>query len=168
MSRLLPLLLLASCAAAEIRPMNPDAKMQLARMKELAGSWVTTGGSPGPGALVDYRVTAAGNTVEETVFRGSDHEMVTMYHLDGHDLVLTHYCAMGNQPTMLAGPTSTDGSVTFTCIGGTNFECEKDLHMHQAVFRFEGQDRIRSAWTLRQDGAPGETVTMELARAPAK
>ena len=26
--------------------------------------------------------------------------MINMYHMDGDDLVLTHYCAGGNQPTM--------------------------------------------------------------------
>ena len=49
-----------------------------------------------------YAVTAAGSAVVETVFPGTEHEMVTVYHADGSDLVLTHYCMEGNQPRMRA------------------------------------------------------------------
>ena len=45
-----------------------------------------------------YGVTAAGTAVMEALFPETDHEMLTVYHLEGNDLVLTHYCAMGNQP----------------------------------------------------------------------
>ena len=47
---------------------------------------------------VVFHVTAANSVVIETMFPGSDHEMVNTYHIDGDNLVMTHYCAMGNQP----------------------------------------------------------------------
>jgi hypothetical protein len=37
-------------------------------------------GSP---ASVVYKVTSAGKTVMETLGPGTDHEMVSMYHMDG-------------------------------------------------------------------------------------
>ena len=52
------------------------------------------------------KVTAGGSAVHETLFPGSAHEMVSVYHLDGADLVMTHFCALGNQPRMKADPKS--------------------------------------------------------------
>ena len=49
-----------------------------------------------------YAVTAGGTAVMETVFPGTQHEMVTVYHADGPDIVLQHFCMEGNQPRMRA------------------------------------------------------------------
>jgi len=46
---------------------------------------------------VTYRVASAGSVVQETLFPGTPHEMISMYHLVDGELVLTHYCAMANQ-----------------------------------------------------------------------
>ncbi len=51
-----------------------------------------------------FKLLSGGSAVRETMFPGTDHEMTNMYHLDGHDLVLTHYCAEGNQSRMRAKP----------------------------------------------------------------
>ena len=87
-----------------------DGKAALERLKTLAGTWrghVVT--EDGPPATVVYSVTAAGTAVTEALFPGTSHEMLTVYHLEGDDLVLTHYCAMGNQPRMkLARAAGTD------------------------------------------------------------
>ncbi|HSB61114.1 MAG TPA: hypothetical protein VLI67_05305, partial [Vicinamibacteria bacterium] len=75
------------------------------RFKALAGEWVAAedGEMARKGDLVArYAVTAAGSAVVETIFPGTSHEMVTVYHADGPDLVLTHYCVEGNQPRMRA------------------------------------------------------------------
>ena len=87
-----------------------------------------------------YAVTAAGSAVVETVFPGSAHEMVTVYHADGPDLVLTHYCMEGNQPRMRAkdarGP-----RFEFAFDGGTNIDPKRDRHMHSAVVRARRRGR---------------------------
>ncbi len=36
------------------------------------------------------------------MYPGMEHEMTNMYTLDGNTLVMTHYCAGGNQPRMRA------------------------------------------------------------------
>ena len=51
-----------------------------------------------------FRVTAGGSAVEETVFPGTEQEMVTLYFVRDGRLQLTHYCMAGNQPHMLAQP----------------------------------------------------------------
>src|SRR5262245_17392727 len=62
------------------------------KFKQLAGEWQGTGdGAHGKDMKVKYQVTSGGSAVVETVFPGTDHEMVTVIHPDGDDLLLTHY-----------------------------------------------------------------------------
>ena len=112
------------------------------KLKALDGEWVAAedGEMSRKGDLVArYAVTAAGTAVVETVFPGSPYEMVTVYHPDGADLVLTHYCMEGNQPRMWAR--DAQGSrLAFAYDGGTNIDPKRDRHMHQAILEFlEGQ-----------------------------
>src|SRR5579883_3440161 len=87
---------------------NPAGAAGFESLKKLAGDWVQIGkdGKPAGPVVSSIRVTSAGTAVEETLFPGTAHEMVTMYHLDGGELVLTHYCALGNQPHMRLTPES--------------------------------------------------------------
>jgi hypothetical protein len=129
----------------------------LDRFKALAGEWVAAedGEMSKKGDLVArYAVTAAGTAVVETVFPGSPHEMVTVYHADGSDLVLTHYCMEGNQPRMRARDTS-GARFDFAYDGGANIDPKRDRHMHSASLSFLGADEIRSEWT---EIAEGKTV----------
>jgi hypothetical protein len=138
-------------------PPNGAAAAGFARLKALSGEWVAAEDGPlaKKGDLVArYAVTAGGSAVVETVFPGQAHEMVTVYHVDGPDLVLTHYCMDGNQPRMRArkaeGP-----RLDFAYDGGTNIDPRRDRHMNSAWLEFLGADEIRSEWT---ELAEGKTV----------
>ena len=72
----------------------------LKTMKSLAGTWKGTHilhGKEVP-ASIEYKVSSNGSTVVETMFPGSPHEMVNVYHDKSGKLAMTHYCSMGNQP----------------------------------------------------------------------
>ena len=63
----------------------------LEQFKQLAGQWAGTevkGPNEGKEVRASYKVTAAGSAVVETLFPGEDHEMITVIHPDGDDLVL--------------------------------------------------------------------------------
>ncbi len=141
---------------------------QFERMKKLAGEWLTAGedGKPAGAVGAAYRVTAAGSAVIETLLPGTAHEMITMYYLDGDDLVLTHYCALGNQPRMKADPKSPEGTIAFRFAGGSNLDPAKDMHMHDAVFTFVDDDHLKTAWTMWADGKAGDTHGFSLVRKP--
>lgn len=145
-----------------------EAKAVLERLKTLAGTWSFEGAPEGAGdARVTYRVTAAGSAVIEDQFPGSDHEMVSIYHLDGDDLVMTHYCAVGNQPRLrLDRAKSTPDELHFAFDGGTNFDPASDIHIHEAVLRLgqTAEGKLTSDWTAHQDGKPVGTTTFELVR----
>jgi hypothetical protein len=149
-------------AAAPARATSPS----LERFKTLAGDWVAAedGDMVKKGDLVArYAVTASGSAVVETVFPGSEHEMVTVYHADGPDLVLTHYCMEGNQPRMRAK--GAQGSrFDFAYDGGTNIDPKRDRHMHSATFDLVGADEIRSEWSELAEGKPVFVARMHLVR----
>ena len=175
---LVPALLALACACASVTESSrvgsghaDEAKAGFERIKALAGEWSGTGSSEMPTVDVRYRVTGNGSAVEETLFPGTPHEMVTMYHLDGDRLMLTHYCAAGNQPTMIAVPTGAmhgDGAtIRFEFSGATNMASKNDGHMHQAELTFEGKDHLISKWTHWQDNKPGHEARFELTRKTA-
>src|SRR5437868_11062744 len=84
------------------RPTNSG----LETMKKLAGTWLAADkdGQPTDQVVSIIKVTAGGSAVHETLFPGQPHEMVSSYTVDGPDLVMTHYCVLGNQPRMKADP----------------------------------------------------------------
>ena len=123
---------------------------RLELIKKLSGDW-SGKASHGDGQVdskVTYRVTSAGSAVMETLFCGTDHEMITMYHADGDGLVLTHYCAVGNQPRMKAIPSNDPKKIEFKFLDGTNLDAAKDMHMHELTIEFLDDDHIKSEWVM--------------------
>src|SRR5262249_33711013 len=139
----------------------------LERMKKLAGTWVAADkdGKPTDKVVSVIRVTAAGSAVIETLFPGQPHEMISMYHLDGKDLIMTHYCALGNQPRMKADPKSPANKIHFKFDGGTNFDPAKDKHMHEGTITFVDDDHIEFCGSAWDGGKPIKmTCDMKLVR----
>ncbi|HEY0783836.1 MAG TPA: hypothetical protein VGE98_15360 [Thermoanaerobaculia bacterium] len=140
-----------------------DGKTAFARLKSLAGEWKGTAVGQ-PAATVRYQVTAGGTAVFETLYPGSDHEMVSVYTLDHGDLVMTHYCAAGNQPHMrLDSKASTSDLYVFAFDGGTNFDPAKDMHIHSMRLAFKG-DHLESEWAAMADGKPAPDQRFVLSR----
>ena len=157
--------LAAGMVFAADKPKESSAKACFERIKKLTGEWVEVDEKTGKETLLlKYRVTAGGTAVEEIVMPGEPHEMVTMYHLDGDSLVLTHYCAVGNQPKLKATEASTPNKIEFKCAGGTNMKSHDDMHMHHAVFTFPSADKFVSSWTGVEKGKPGHAIKFEVKR----
>lgn len=145
------------------------SRAQFELLKSLAGEWTGTGGDEGQSEAVEmrYRVTAAGTAVEETLFPGTPNEMITMYHLDGVRLMLTHYCAAGNQPRMVAKNWEVDTkpqTIRFAFSGATNLVSSKTGHMHEMEMTIEGPDRMHETWTYFQDGVMAHQAKFEMTR----
>jgi hypothetical protein len=153
-------------ARSDFIPPSITDKAAFEKMKSLAGEWRGTADQrdKGPQATVLYKVASGGSAVVETLFPNTDHEMVTVYHMDGDKLVLTHYCVLANQPKMALTKKSTADVLDFDFVGGTNVKPKKDMHMHSARIRFEGNDAITSEWDMYQDGKKTESKKFFLAR----
>ncbi len=149
-------------APAAVSPLDA-----FARLKTLVGEWQGEGSNKGQAmpVHVSYKLTGAGSTVVETLFPGTPHEMMTMYHLNGPaQLMLTHYCSAGNQPSMVLDPSSTPDRLVFVFSSGTNMDPARSPHMHNARVRFIDTDHIESEWDMFQDGKLVETKKFVLAR----
>jgi len=152
--------------AAESTKPTPgiDARTAWAQLASLAGAWEGTAGD-GTGR-VEYRVASGGTVVMETLFPGTPHEMISMYHVDGDELVMTHYCAMGNQPRMrLDRAGSTASQLRFEFTGGTNLKPETDAHVHSGTIEIGADGRLRAAWDFWSDGKRAGSNRFDLARA---
>jgi hypothetical protein len=140
----------------------------LEKLKKLAGTWVEADkdGKPTNKVVSVVKVIAGGSTVVETLFPGQDMEMVSVYHLDKSDLVMTHYCALGNQPRLKADPKAPANQIKWVFVGGTNLDPAKDMHMHEGTLTFVDDDHIEFAGVAWVNGKPAEDHcgTMKLVR----
>ena len=156
---------LAAGARAGDEVKGVEAKAAFDKLKTLAGSWDTKGEGHGHSGKIDYKVTGNGSVVMETFFPGTDHEMISMYHLDGDELRLTHYCAARNQPRMkLDRAKSTPDLLIFAFDGGTNFDPAKDIHIHGGQIAFKGPGKVEAVWDAYAGGKKAMSSTFAMSK----
>ena len=161
-------LIAAAClaAATAVTAQTTSAAVQgLERLRALEGEWIDVDGVLGEKGkvAVTYRVSGAGHTVVETFPVGTPHEMVTVYHLDGPNLVLTHYCTSNTQPRMTSAGLS--GNVlAFDFAGGANIDPAKTSHMHAARLEFISADEIKGTWHNWSDGKHDHAASFRVVR----
>src|SRR5207249_1713781 len=68
------------------------------------------GGSRG---TVSVKTKAAGSAVVHTYAQGTPGEMETIFHMDGDQLLLTHYCALQNAPVLKFVKSNKPGELKF-------------------------------------------------------
>jgi hypothetical protein len=158
--------LLAAAAAPAAAGAAVEPKAAFERLKTLAGTWQGPAGH-GPSAqqaTVVYRLASGGSVVQETLFPDTPHEMISMYHLADGQLLMTHYCAMGNQPRLkLDAAASTPDRLVFAFDGGTNFDPARDGHVHSGVVEWKG-DGLHADWTFWAGGKESNHAVFELRR----
>jgi hypothetical protein len=72
--------------------------------------------------------------------------MVSMYHRDGDALIMTHYCAVGNQPRLKARPGGPESEITCEFMDATNLKSPDDMHIAGLKITFVNDDEIVAAW----------------------
>ena len=158
------LMLALSCSAFGDDKHNhlPAAPKNVAleKMKTLVGTWVAADkdGKPTDEVVSIIKVTAGGSALHETLFPGQPHEMVSIYTVDGNDLVMTHYCMLGNQPRMKASVKSPGNQLSFEFAGGSNLDPKKDKHMHAATLTIVDADHFEVEGIGWENGAPAKDM----------
>jgi len=76
--------------------------------------------------------------------------MITMFHMDGDRLLMTHYCGAGNQPRMKV-VASDAKSVSFEFFDGTNIG-PGDGHMQHVTFTYPDADHHTEDWLFLDHG----------------
>lgn len=132
----------------------------LEKMKTLVGTWVAADkdGKPTDDVVSVVKLTAGGSTVHETLFPGQPHEMISLYTADGSDVLMTHYCMLGNQPRLKASGKSPGNKLNFEFAGGSNLDPKKDKHMHSAILIFVDPDHLEIEGTGWENGAPAKEM----------
>ncbi len=133
----------ADRVSSRATPAKLDGQALFERLKLLVGEWRGEWSPGGLDTTVTYSLTGNGSVLVEDYALGET-TMSTLYHLDGDDLMLTHYCSIGNQPRMRAITLSADGrEVVFdefdiTNLGDTGYSERLTLTLtdedHIAVF----------------------------------
>ncbi len=146
---------LLSCAAVAADGKNTGWEF----LKTLSGEWQGTAeGQPGTAKLT-YRVVSNGSALMETMVTPDKTEMITMYHPDGAGLVVTHYCAAGNQPRMRSGPVAPDAKkIAFKFESVTNLASADAGHMRELAVSSPDRDHLVQEWTFRDKGKDSTTV----------
>lgn len=150
-------LISASPALAET-----DAARTFHQIAALEGRWVGKG-STGEQIEVSFRMTAGGSALMSEIHGHGPENMITMFHMDGDRLIMTHYCGAGNQPRMKV--VSADArSVSFEFFDGTNIAPGAG-HMQHVTFSQPDANHHSEEWVFVDHGTEHrETFTLERAK----
>jgi hypothetical protein len=152
-------LLVATSAFAD-----PNAQAAFEKLKALQGNWSGTT-SEGKTLQVTFRVVSGGSAVESEIHGESEADMISVFHLDGDRLLMTHYCGTGNQPRMV-GTLSPDGkTIRFNFLDATNLLPSQPGHMEHMTLTLPDANRQTEQWDfLARDGQHQQHEIFELQR----
>ena len=133
-----------------------DAKAAFAQLKQLEGVWEAPAAG-GKTARTEFELTANGTVLIERYTNAAlpgGGKMATAYHLDGNDLVLTHYCIANNQPVLRAERfDAATREIQFEFVRAGNLPSPAAGHMHRASYRIVDADHFVTEWDFFENGA---------------
>ena len=167
----LTLLAIPGCASWDVRSESartPETHTQaqparqlspIDQLRALSGTWVAVA-PPEKGqkpAMVVFKPTAGGSAVMETMFPGSDREMVNLFTPDANGLAMTHYCSMGNQPQMMTKTIADPSpkSLTFSLSHVYGLRTPGDWHNTGLTLTLDDTQHLTQVWTYEYNGKKG-------------
>jgi hypothetical protein len=161
---ILPTAALRAGEMAHEHPAAPKGSAELERLKSLAGTW--EGKTPmakekDAMTTIQYKVTGGGSAVEETIMPGTPMEMTTVYYDEAGKLQLTHYCSLGNHPSMKLMKTEPT-KLEFSLVDGS--APAQSMHMHALTLTTPDKDHLVADWTLYDKGAKKDVSSFALTR----
>lgn len=145
----------------------------LARLAALNGDWAGTvewtGARTSRGTMnARYSTTGFGSAVVETLISDGVPAMTTVYHTDGPDLRMTHYCGARNQPRLKASKIDLAGNaVDFVFVDATNLSSPAAPHVTGLELRFGDEDHVTLTF-LFEEGEKRSRERIALQRVRAK
>ena len=132
-----------------------SAQKSFEELKSLDGSW--EGKTPdGQTVQVAYRVTGNGSAIMSEIKGHAD--MISMFNLDGERLLMTHYCAAGNQPRMVASASPDGKTFTFDFLDATNLASPEAGHMTRLVLSMPDANHHTEEWIYSDHGKQQKEV----------
>jgi hypothetical protein len=144
----------STCGGDDAPKTASPAQAAFEKLKALAGVWKAVGSD----YKITFEVASAGSIVIER-----EGDMVSVYHLDGDTLMMTHYCDLGNQPRLRATNFTSSNALTFDFVDITNLKVGQG-HIDGLTTQWLDNGNIKEIWTSKNaDGSP-DSITFELAR----
>ena len=148
-SRIVAITVLLALIAASPVLAETEAQKTFQQLAGLEGKWVGQS-SKGEPVEVSFRMTAGGSALMSEIHGHGPENMITMFHLDGDRLIMTHYCGAGNQPRMKV--VSADArSVSFEFFDGTNIGPDAG-HMQHVTFSWPDANHHNEEWIFLDHG----------------
>jgi len=140
----------ATSSSHAVVPTDPTVRAPLLdAVASLAGHWKGTAPDGSSG----------GSAVREIMLPATPSEMTNMYTLDGNGLVMTHYCAAGNQPHMRATAIGGD-RIVFESVGVSDLKSEDEVYMGAMTLVIRDADHIEQHWYSYRAGVRDESHDM--------
>lgn len=142
----------------------PEAKIsaQLQKVKKLVGDWKGASPDMQDGKIeVQYRLTSGGTAVVETIAPGTSHEMTTVYFDEDGRLKMTHYCMLGNHPTMQL---TKEGANELEFQSDPKSAIKGEKHMHSLDIKFDGPNSIEHRWVMLDEAKKSHETVFKLER----
>jgi hypothetical protein len=153
---------LAAVLSTNFAVAESDAHKSFETLKGMEGNWVGKN-NKGQTIEVSFRSTAGGSALMSEIHGHGPENMISMFHMDGDRLIMTHYCGAGNQPRMKV--VSADAkSVSFEFFDGTNIGPDAG-HMQHVTFSQPDADHHTEEWVFLDHGKEmRDLFTMERAK----
>lgn len=142
--------LAAACAAAQT-----EAQKAFSTLKAMPGTW--EGASVEGPVTVTFKVAGSGSSIMSEILGKED--MISMFHMDGPNrLLLTHYCAVGNQPRMQASVSPDGKTFTFNYVDATNLSSPEAGHMQRMILTVLDENHHTEEWVFADHGKEHKVV----------
>ena len=147
-SRVLSIILGCAATVSGFSAEQTESSKALSQIKALIGNWSGTfqwtGGRTDSGSMnASYYVTGNGSAVVENLMNEKTPVMTSVYHLDGRDLRMTHFCGAQNQPRLKARRIDLDhGAIDFEFVDATNLRSPDAPHVHGLEIRLIDPDHL--------------------------
>jgi hypothetical protein len=133
------------------------------QLKPLVGVWQPVD-KPDSTLRVTFALTAGGTVLTEN-WQSPSHTSMTVYHLDGTQLLATHYCPRGNQPRMALTRREDDGTLRFEFRDGTGLDEPGEHYEHLLTLRIDDGGVLTRGEVYAEFGRPaGDLPEPELTR----
>jgi hypothetical protein len=119
---------------------DPPAKTAFEQLKALNGTWRAT--DPNNKTSVEIKTVANGSALVETWTMSPTRQSMTVYTMDGNQLLATHYCPQGNAPRLKFLRTDNSGAHHFQFLDGANLQTPRGSHEHAFWIRADSNGTI--------------------------
>ena len=150
--------LVCFCTLGRLAAEDAPNTAALAQLRSLAGEWEGplewSGARTGTGKVnATYYVTGNGSAVVENLAMDGVLSMSSVYHLDGADLRMTHYCGAQNQPRLKASRIDVaQGDLNFDFVDATNLRLPDAPHVYGLEMRLLSGDHITVTFLFEAGG----------------